>query len=360
MIGLYLMHKRRLVHRLDAPAALTFFVTKRCNLKCSHCFYWKSLNKDNDQELSLGEIEKILPSLKRRVSLALTGGEPFLRKDLCDICDLFSRYKKVSEIGIATNGYDTDDIVSQTERIINKTSIPLSVQISLDGREETHDQIRGLKGSFKNAIETLRKLNRIRNNHAGSFKTAVAFAIQKENLKEVERFIDFIAPFRVPVRFLITRGENFGLYNLPKEASSHINPRSEHSADLCVSELEDIFHAIDQKNINSPYKFWCLKQKRITGLSLETMRCENRKLPCYAGTMEGVIYSNGEVAFCEFMKTIGSLKTVDYDFSKLWRSDRANEMRRLVKRCSCIHSCAIGTSLLLHERQIVNEAILTS
>ncbi len=358
VIALHLARKRRLSHSFDVPSALTFFVTKRCNLKCAHCFYWESLNPDDDQELSLQEIENFLPSLKRAVSLALTGGEPFLRKDLPDICGLFSAYKKAREIGIATNGYDTDGIVSQVEKTLSKINVPLSVQISIDGLEEAHDEIRGAGGSFKKAVATMRALNQIRDRFPDKLKTAVAFTIQKKNYAEVGRFIDFILPFRIPARFLITRGRSFGLRNLPEEISSNIDPRVEESADIAPDTLEEVFRLIARKNISSPYKFWGLKQKRIIEASLEILKTGTGKLPCYAGALEGVIYSDGDVAFCEFTKAIGNLKERDYNFYNIWNSDRANRVRELIKKCFCIHSCALGTSLLLNDPEIVNEALL--
>src|SRR5512135_1713176 len=67
--------------------SIIFFVTSACNLRCSHCFYWQNLNRQED--LRLEEIEKIslnLPSFSR---LLISGGEPFLRKELPDIIRLF-------------------------------------------------------------------------------------------------------------------------------------------------------------------------------------------------------------------------------------------------------------------------------
>ncbi len=74
----------RLLLKRGLPVNLIFFVTSRCNLLCTHCFYWEELNKRKN-ELELDEIERVSRSLPNLLSVSLTGGEPYLRPDLPDI-----------------------------------------------------------------------------------------------------------------------------------------------------------------------------------------------------------------------------------------------------------------------------------
>ena len=129
---------------------IDFFVTSRCNLRCSHCFYWRELNTASDTELSIDEIRKIAQSFMHPVSLSLTGGEPFLRKDLKEIIEAFQAGCGTREVGIATNGTLTENIVETIRSVLEDGNLSsLSVQVSLDGLEGTHDAIRGVKGSFQ-------------------------------------------------------------------------------------------------------------------------------------------------------------------------------------------------------------------
>ena len=114
LIDRYLSYKKKKIGSLTTPTAIILYVTNRCNLKCDHCFYWDSLNKDS-YELSVEEISKIVDSLQHLISLSLTGGEPFLRKDLSEIVEIFVRKGKVKEIGIASNGFMSNAIVSFCE-----------------------------------------------------------------------------------------------------------------------------------------------------------------------------------------------------------------------------------------------------
>src|SRR5688500_19366188 len=75
---------RRAVHPGGLPVQLTFFVTSRCNAKCSHCFYGEQLNQPAERELTLPEIARVARGLPRMLWVAFGGGEPFLRRDLAE------------------------------------------------------------------------------------------------------------------------------------------------------------------------------------------------------------------------------------------------------------------------------------
>jgi hypothetical protein len=52
------------------PVQLTFFVTSRCNARCSHCFYGEHLNQPAERELTLGEIERVAATLPPLLSFS--------------------------------------------------------------------------------------------------------------------------------------------------------------------------------------------------------------------------------------------------------------------------------------------------
>ena len=177
----YCNRKKKWVQNLETPVTLIFFVTSRCNLRCSHCFYWQELNACKD-ELSIDEIRKIASSFKHLVSLSLTGGEPFVRKDVKEIIEAFCRGCGTKEVGIATNGTFTEATVETIQSVLEEVPVEsLNVQISLDGLEKTHDEIRGIKGSFEKAIATITELKKI-GAHYPVFQLKTALAVQKNNL----------------------------------------------------------------------------------------------------------------------------------------------------------------------------------
>jgi len=72
------------IFRKCRPVQLTFFLTRRCNAKCSFCFYLsdQNLSAETGPELSLDEIRSISSSMGKLLWLAFSGGEIFLRDDI--------------------------------------------------------------------------------------------------------------------------------------------------------------------------------------------------------------------------------------------------------------------------------------
>ena len=99
--------------RLASPPFLVLFVNSICNMKCEHCFYWRSLNQKND--LSYEELVALSESLGPIENLNLSGGEPFLRPEFGEICRQFIRHNGVRQIYVPTNGSFTDRTVAHLD-----------------------------------------------------------------------------------------------------------------------------------------------------------------------------------------------------------------------------------------------------
>lgn len=136
------------------PFSLIFFVTNKCNARCKHCFIDFNDPKTFEDELTLVEIEKISKEVGDSLyNINLTGGEPFLRKDLFEIMLLFYCNAKVKSVFITTNGFFTEEI----EDFITKFNflgldMNLTLSISIDDFEKEHDKNRGIEGLYVKAI----------------------------------------------------------------------------------------------------------------------------------------------------------------------------------------------------------------
>ena len=346
----YASHKAKTYHKRETPDALTFFVTKRCNERCEHCFYWTELNTGRS-ELTLEEIEKIAASMTSGLgSIALTGGEPFLRKDLREICKVFHEKSQTRAIGIASNGYWPDRIQETCEWVLSECKLErFNLQISLDGLEETHDEIRKVPKAFARAIETIKILSELKKKHE-NFSVNTSLAIQPRNYDEIEGVIEYLKPLDVEMKFLVVRGSNYGTYDLRPEVRSGYNPKVEDTASISlnVEQLESLYFKLKELNDTSDTEFWYELEQAKMHTTLRLLEEQKRIIPCHAGTLEGVMYSNGDVAVCEMTKPFGNVKDADYDFEKLWQSEAANWMRSETQTCGCVHDCNLTTGLRFH------------
>ncbi|MFZ1979046.1 MAG: radical SAM protein, partial [Bacteroidota bacterium] len=77
---------------------LTVITTYRCDSKCSMCYIWKYPTAPAE-EVTLKTLEKLPGEFD---NLNITGGEPTLRKDLVEICEIL--YPKAKKMEISSNG----------------------------------------------------------------------------------------------------------------------------------------------------------------------------------------------------------------------------------------------------------------
>src|SRR3989338_8060205 len=99
------------------PNELIFFITSRCCNKYKTCFYWQDLNSA-ENELKLDEIRKISSSLGSMGKVLITGGEPYLRTDLPEICKIFHDQNACKRFHIPTHGFNPDRISEMAEKIL--------------------------------------------------------------------------------------------------------------------------------------------------------------------------------------------------------------------------------------------------
>jgi MoaA/NifB/PqqE/SkfB family radical SAM enzyme len=128
------------------PFKLTFAVTYNCNSRCSTCNIWKKKSRD---ELTLAEIDSFLKKNGGFRWVGITGGEPFLRKDLPEICASFLRNCPLYTLTITTNSLLPKIQIAGIKKIAALGIPRLVVTLSCDGPPEVHDRIRGVPGNFE-------------------------------------------------------------------------------------------------------------------------------------------------------------------------------------------------------------------
>jgi molybdenum cofactor biosynthesis enzyme MoaA len=118
------------------PPDLIFFVTSRCNAHCDYCHFIKQIDDKarKAEELTLDEIDKIAKNYGKISKLSLSGGEPFIRKDIAEIVQAFIDHCGVGIVDIPTNGGFTASIIKQAKKILERNPfLVLELQLSIDG-----------------------------------------------------------------------------------------------------------------------------------------------------------------------------------------------------------------------------------
>ncbi len=148
-------------------------VTKRCNARCSFCDYWK--------EETASELVDYVPVVKRLnpLSVSLTGGEPFLRKDLAGLIASLRRNFGFLFLSLITNG----SLLTQ-ERGLEVWNAGLDeFSISLDYLDERHDRDRGIPGLVTHILSVAPRLR------AAGVNLCFNVVIKRGNYRQVPEII---------------------------------------------------------------------------------------------------------------------------------------------------------------------------
>ena len=119
-------------------------ITKKCPLKCEHCYEWDALNKR--ETLSLNDLKAIVKKFQDIgvPQIQLGGGEPLVRID--DLVELIKTAEKTSDFWVSTSGFN----LTLDNALKLKSAGLTGVSISLDHHDpENHNAFRGYADSFE-------------------------------------------------------------------------------------------------------------------------------------------------------------------------------------------------------------------
>lgn len=314
-------------------ATVTLFVTNRCNARCRMCFNWQNMDESKERnELTLDEIKRIAKNFGQLHSLILSGGEPFLRKDLCDIVTAFHENAGTHHISIPTNLF-TENAPEIIREIAQKhPDAFFRILISIDGVGEDHDRIRGRKGGFdllmKNYYRLLdykRELNNLSLN--------AVVVLSSFNAHKITEVLDFAGSLHLDdVKLIYVRGDT--RESEAKEVDAEIYRKGILHAERLTQDKDRT-----RSFYNNLFSSVSLVAKEDIAESLLTQKLPG---PCNAGTRFLVIDETGVVFPCEILgKRLGSLRESNYDIKEILRSTEARAVLKYIRqrRCFCTMDC---------------------
>ncbi len=307
----------------DKKPVVVWNMTRRCNLKCVHCYAQsEDLSYDNElnREQSLAMIDD-LAAFGVPVIL-FSGGEPTVHPRLAEYAEY--AVSKGMRAVISTNG---TLITKEMAKVLKEIGLSY-VGISLDGLEETHDNFRGINGSFKRALAA------IRNCQEAGIKVGLRFTINKRNVSEIPGIFDLLEEMNVPracFYHLVYSGRGSEIAN---EDLSHEETRE--ALDLIMERTKDLHDRNIPKEIltvdnhaDGPYLYLKLLEENPERAAdvLELLQMNEGNS---SGRGFGCISWDGEVYPDQFWrdKCLGNVK--DKPFSEIW-TDESNEFLMKLK-----------------------------
>ncbi len=334
---------------------LTFAVTYRCNSQCTMCNIWQKYRKDpgrDKEELSAKEIGAAFSSselLKKVRIFLIGGGEPFLKSDFTDIILILNDINPGAPIIIASNGQNTaliEDKLSSTRQSIvkqgNRHSV-LYVGISIDGLEETHDRMRGRKGSFRNALNTIETIRTM-----DGVQTGFVFTFTPQNYREFPAVLQFAKDMKTSLSFQFA------------QTSGHYYDNMDTHFDWTREQIDEVRDILRKLRFFDVVRREFLEYRGSRGIGdrllsynrffleyvLEYQLHQERHFHCFSGTHSCFLDPYGNVFPCiSLEKNIGNIRGQKFD--NLWISPQADEIRKDIsqRQCHCCSFCDIPLSL---------------
>jgi len=309
----------------DKRPVVVWNITRRCNLKCVHCYaHAKDLSFKN--ELSTKEGKILLDDLAQfGVPVILfSGGEPTIRKDLPELA-AYAVSKGMRAV-ISTNG---TLILQKMARVLKDIGLSY-VGISIDGMEEINDRFRGVKGAFKAALEG------IKNCKDAGIKVGLRFTINKFNVNEIPEIFELLEDMEIPracFYHLVYAGRGT---NLVHDDLSHDETRS--TVDLIMDHTKRLHDMGKPKEIltvdnhaDGPYLYLRLLKEnpRRAEDVLELLKMNQGNS---SGIGIGCVSWDGQVHADQFWRhhSFGNIK--DRPFSEIWTDTSEPLMKKLKEK----------------------------
>ena len=341
---------------------LILYVTSRCNLKCEMCFYAESLNAPTGDGLTLAELEKVSKSLPHLMQLTLTGGEPFLRKDIDLIMGYFIENSGTRNLTIPTNG----TYIEATERVLRAVCAKyphatFKIGLSLDATKQTHNRIRGSDRSYDEVAATHALLRRLQKEYPNLIVTMTG-VVSALNLPDLRALVDeYLEKFPSDDYALqLTRGK-------PKDPAAKEVPPAAY--DAAVRYLDERL----QSRAAGTNLTTALVRKltaRTRSIVARTASTNEFQVDCVAGGRLAVLYDTGILAPCEILPTLdldpavkaahngfnyGNVRDYDCDAQKALDGLLGRKIAAHIRdtKCRCTFECAVVASIFYQPAELV-------
>ena len=194
------------------PYTISWNLTQRCNQQCAHCYLSAFPHADSTDELRTEECFRVMDEMagvNPDLLLILTGGEPFLRRDLFDLAG--HAVQRGFTVVLGTNGF----LLREKQATAMRQHGIQGASISLDSTDPgRHDAFRHFPGSWEGAIRATEALR------VEGLPFSLHMSVTDWNVEEIPAMIDLARHLEARVLnlfFLVRTGRGEGLTDISAE-----------------------------------------------------------------------------------------------------------------------------------------------
>lgn len=329
----------KIKRQLCGPVLASLFVTYRCNLQCAMCDLWRKPKEYREmglKEFDTEKMKRVLMELKDigTTGVGFTGGEPLVREDIYDLLGYAKKMGMITHLNTNALMLDMDAVLE-----LKKINVD-SINISLDGsKEETHDAIRGAKGSFKKVLEGVSLINKARQEGGFPVKLNLVAVLSRQNISEAVDMVRLTKEIGADaIGFMPV---NTDVLNRDKEDRKMALNADADAADAIIDTL------ITLKKEGEPID----NTERYLSLFKNCFRGEKSPVRCLAGYNTIAVDCYGDVFPCFPWAELGR-KVANIESEKLkglWKSNSYKKTRQATSEChECYWNCQTELNLLFN------------
>jgi len=184
--------------RAQFPMSIAIQINSKCNLNCRMCDVGLKNSQSMYYQNSIVASELTIEQWKRFVSkvaaykpnIFIPATEPLLHKQIIEFIDFIAKKNKLN-CEINTNGF----FLKEHAQALIGAGLK-SINISIDGPEKIHDQVRGAGGSFLNAMAGIKEVLKHRN-PGGNPKVNIYYTISDLNYSYLNETIKTLDDNRI-------------------------------------------------------------------------------------------------------------------------------------------------------------------
>lgn len=331
------------------PKMVILQITGACNRTCRMCNQWGEAGGYhsiplNELTLDLPTIENALDQVaKYHPYIQILGGEPPLHPQFGQVLDAIEVRKL--KASLETNGTTLD---FWAERLVHG---PVdTVNVSIDGPPDVHDQIRGAKGTYKHAVKGIEKIFRLREAAQTALPNVnVRMTLTEENQSLVAETVDCFRDQPI-AQFTIQHL----LYNHPpilEENAALLRPIKPGHQEILVGgtlhppaiDGDLVWRQIERVCAPGAYPFPvspnpAYKKDYVRDYYRDASYLPEPGLTCRIPQEVLSISCQGEAAICSHFY-VG--KIADAPLDELWNGKMSRDFRKLLAKRGSIPACKI-------------------